>query len=120
MGVRALRELSVARGHFYLEVEHRSEARVSESCIADGWQAATGVSVGRMNLRRVDTSATEGTVTRVRDRSTGRALRFELTPAFRARVAHVTHDNAEALGRMVMVLPDEDIFTFREDSGPWP
>jgi formylmethanofuran dehydrogenase subunit E len=119
MGRRALRELAVARGHFPLEVEHRSEPRVSESCIADGWQVATGASVGRMNLRRVD-APPGSTVTRVRDRATARALAFELTPAFRARFAHVDHHNAEALGRAVMGLPDEEIFTLREDAEPWP
>lgn len=119
MGARALRELGAERGRFELEVEHRSVHRVSESCIADGWQAATGTSVGRMNLRRVDLS--EGsTVTRIRDRRTNRAFVFELTPAFRARFAHVNHHNAEALGREVMSLRDEEIFTLRTDTDPWP
>lgn len=119
MGARALRELGAERGRFELEVEHRSMHRVSESCIADGWQVATGTSVGRMNLRRVD--LTEGaTVTRVRDRRTNRAFVFELTPAFRARFAHVNHHNAEALGREVMGLRDEEIFTLRADPDPWP
>jgi formylmethanofuran dehydrogenase subunit E len=119
MGARALRELGVPRGHFPLEVEHRSPARVSESCIADGWQAVTGTSVGRMSLRRVE--APEGaTATRIRDRASGRSLVFELTPAFRARFAHVTHANAEALGREVSALADEDIFTLHPDTDPWP
>jgi len=118
MGQRALRELSVARGHFLLEVEHRSAPRVSESCIADGWQVATGTSVGRMNLRRVDAAA-GATTTRVRDRASGRALVFELTLAFRARFAHVDHHHAEALGREVLALRDEEIFTLRADPDSW-
>ena len=59
MGERALTELSLARGSFDVEVEHTSPAQVQYSCIADGVAASTGASVGRLNLRRVDT--TDGT-----------------------------------------------------------
>jgi hypothetical protein len=42
MGERALDDLAVQRGSFALDVTHRKPFKVQYSCIADGWQAATG------------------------------------------------------------------------------
>lgn len=48
MGERALHDLSAQRGNFALDVTHRTPLEVQYSCIADGWQAATGVSAGKL------------------------------------------------------------------------
>lgn len=109
MGARALTELSLPRGSFDVDVEHTSPAEVQFSCIADGVAAATGASVGRLNLRRVD-AADGATRTRVRDRRSGRALVLRLTDAFVARYRDVPMPGLGAAGRTVLDLRDEEIF----------
>ncbi len=109
MGARALTELSLPRGSFDVDVEHTSPAEVQFSCIADGVAAATGASVGRLNLRRVDT--TDGTTrTQVRDRRSGRGVVLRLTPGFLARYRDVPMPGLGAAGRTVLDLRDEEIF----------
>src|SRR5262245_34261564 len=51
IGERALKELNLPRGSFSLEVIHKTPSEVQWSCIADGAQAATGASPGKLNLR---------------------------------------------------------------------
>ena len=50
MGEHALKALGLKRGSFSLSVEHQSPREVRYSCIADGAQAATGASLGRLQL----------------------------------------------------------------------
>src|SRR5579885_2476791 len=50
IGQEALRELGQQRGSFDLDVTHRTPMQVQYSCVADGLQAATGVSAGKLNL----------------------------------------------------------------------
>ena len=109
IGERALRELSLARGSFDVEVEHRSPAQVQFSCIADGVAAATGASVGRLNLQRVD-APEAATRTAVRDRRSGRAVVLRLTDGFLARFRDVPMPGLGAAGRVVLGLRDDEIF----------
>lgn len=51
MGEFALRELGLPRGSFDLEVVHFTPESVQYSCIADGAAAATGASLGKLNLK---------------------------------------------------------------------
>lgn len=115
MGERALTDLSLPRGSFDVDVEHRSPAEVQFSCIADGVAAATGASVGRLNLRRVD--APDGTtVTEVRDRRSGRTVRYRLTEGFLRRFRDVPRPGLGAAGRAVLGLRDDEIFERVEDA----
>jgi len=116
MGERALTELSLQRGSFDVEVEHTSPAEVQYSCIADGVAASTGASVGRLNLRRVDT--TDGTThTQVRDRRSGRSVVLRLTDGFLARFRDVPMPGLGAAGRAVLGLRDDEIFEVVTDRG---
>lgn len=116
MGERALTELSLSRGSFDVEVEHTSPAQVQYSCIADGVAASTGASVGRLNLRRVDT--TDGTThTQVRDRRSGRTVVLRLTDGFLARFRDVPMPGLGAAGRAVLDLRDDEIFQVVTDRG---
>ena len=109
MGERALTELSLPRGSFDVDVEHTSPAEVQFSCIADGVAAATGASVGRLSLRRVD--ATDGsTHTEVRDRRSGRAVTLRLTEGFLRRFRDVPRPALGEAGRAVLGLRDDEIF----------
>lgn len=111
MGERALRELAAQRGSFDLEVVHESPAEVQWSCIADGLQAATGTSAGKLNLKLVVTS--DHTSSLVRSRSSGKAVRFSLAPAFLARFKDVPREHLGQAGVDVMKLRDEEIFDLR-------
>jgi formylmethanofuran dehydrogenase subunit E len=70
MGERALKELSLPKYASSLKVVHRCPARVQYSCVADGLQAATGASPGKLNLR-VEEAAAEVMRTVIRDEKSG-------------------------------------------------
>jgi formylmethanofuran dehydrogenase subunit E len=110
MGERALAELGAQRGSFALEVVHEAPAQVQWSCIADGLQASTGTSPGKLNLKVIELSE-ERTTSVVRDRRTGKALKFTLTPEFLARWKDLPHEELPRAGALVMDLRDEEIFT---------
>src|SRR4051812_35439965 len=71
IGERALEDLSLPRHSLRLSVVHRAPAQVQYSCVADGLQAATGASPGKLNLR-VEEVPVERLSTTVEDRKTGR------------------------------------------------
>ncbi|WP_165074137.1 formylmethanofuran dehydrogenase subunit E family protein [Paludisphaera rhizosphaerae] len=109
MGERALKELSLPRHSFNLLVVHRSPAEVQYSCMADGLQAATGVSAGKLNLKLEEASA-DALKTVVRDRKTNHGLVFTLKPEFVRSIMNLPHEQLEAEGRRIASLPDEAIF----------
>jgi hypothetical protein len=109
IGERALKELGLPRQSHDLEVIHRSPAEVQYSCIADGVQAATGASPGKLNLR-VEEAPREDLCTVIRDKKSGRTLTFTLEPEFARSIADLPFDRLEAEGRRVAALPDDVIF----------
>ncbi|MBL8602377.1 MAG: formylmethanofuran dehydrogenase subunit E family protein [Myxococcales bacterium] len=109
MGAHALTALGLSRGSGDVDVVHISPPSVQWSCIADGVAAATGASVGRLNLRRVD-SADGTTRTELRNRATGRALVYRLAPGFAARFADGPDGDLGAAGRAVLTLDDAEVF----------
>jgi formylmethanofuran dehydrogenase subunit E len=110
MGERALKELGLPKHAFTLRVVHRCPARVQYSCVADGLQAATGASPGKLNLH-VEEAAVEEMRTVIRDEKSGRVLTFTLKPEFVRSVTDLPHDRLEAEGRRVAALRDDEIFT---------
>ncbi|HTQ40064.1 MAG TPA: formylmethanofuran dehydrogenase subunit E family protein [Pirellulales bacterium] len=113
IGERALKELNLPRQSFSLAVVHYSPAEVQYSCIADGVQAATGASLGKLNLR-IESAAVDDLRTVVEDRKTGRRLTFKLQPKFVQSILDVPTDKLESEGQRVAGLPDDEIFTFAE------
>ena len=65
--------------------------------MADGWQAATGVSAGKLNLHIVEVPAQE-TETIVRNRQTGKALFFRQREEFLAKYLNVPQENSRMQG----------------------
>lgn len=110
MGERALHDLRADRGSFVLDVTHRTPLQVQYSCVADGWQAATGVSAGKLNLHIVEVPAKD-TETVIRNRQTGKALVFRLRKEFLAKYLDVPQEKQKAAGREVAGLADDQIFT---------
>ena len=110
MGQRAMRELGLPSGSLDLEVRHESPAEVQWSCIADGAQAATGASAGKLNLS-LQPAPRDKTRTVFRRKSTGKTVTYQLTPTFVKRFLDVPRDQLSRTGHEVMGLPDDDIFT---------
>jgi formylmethanofuran dehydrogenase subunit E len=117
MGEFALRRLGLPRGSFDLEVIHHTPHQVQYSCIADGEAAATGASLGKLNLTLADAMPAE-THTVFRRRSTGQSLDLRFTAAFAARYLDVPPGRLAEAGREVMGLRDADIFEVVPDAHP--
>lgn len=113
VGQRALEELGLPRHSFRLLVVHRSPAEVQYTCVADGLQAATGTSPGKLNLKLEEVSV-ERLSTTVEDRESGRRLTFTLRPELARSITDLPHERLEAEGRRVAELPDDQIFTMTE------
>lgn len=109
MGEYALRALGLERGSFDLEVVHFTPHEVQYSCIADGAAAATGASLGKLNLTLSEATPLE-THTTYRRKSTGQSLTLRVTSGFRARFADVPRERLGEAGREVLALGDADIF----------
>jgi len=109
MGRHALAKLGLTAGSFDLEITHHTPRQVMYSCIADGAAAATGASVGKLNLRLVDSSA-EDVETTYRKKSSGQAITLRPTAQFRARFADAPRERARDFGREVLRLADGEVF----------
>ncbi|CAN95798.1 hypothetical protein sce5635 [Sorangium cellulosum So ce56] len=109
MGRFALARLGLPAKSFDLEVIHHSPRSVQFSCIADGAAAATGASLGKLNLSLIEASE-DGVETTYRRRSTGQAVTLRPSAAFRARFRDVPRETLESAGREVLSLPDAEVF----------
>jgi formylmethanofuran dehydrogenase subunit E len=109
MGQYALRALNLPRGSFDLEIVHFTPHEVQYSCIADGAAAATGASLGKLNLTLAEAAPPE-THTVYRRKSTGQSVTLRVTRAFAARFSDVAPALLKDAGREVEKLPDKDIF----------
>jgi formylmethanofuran dehydrogenase subunit E len=109
MGEYALPALGLERGSFDLDVVHFTPHEVQYSCIADGAAAATGASLGKLNLTLENATAKE-THTVYRRKSTGKSITLRVTTAFATRFANVAPEHLKDAGREVIQLRDEDIF----------
>jgi formylmethanofuran dehydrogenase subunit E len=110
IGERALKELKVPRGAFSLDVVHKTPNEVQWSCIADGVQAATGVSLGKLNLKLEETSP-DGVETVIQDRKSGSTLVFRLKPEFVKRYLNLPPEKLSKAGKEVLSLPNDQIFS---------
>jgi formylmethanofuran dehydrogenase subunit E len=109
MGVYALAKLGVEHGSFDLEILHKSPRQVQLTCIADGAAAATGASLGKMNLALAEADEAH-LLTIYRRKSTGASLSLRPSPAFVKRFRDVPREELAAAGRTVMSLPDAEVF----------
>ncbi len=109
MGEHALGVLGLERGSFDLEVVHFTPHEVQYSCIADGAAAATGASLGKLNLSLADAPSAE-THTTYRRKSTGKTITLRPTSAFATRFTNVPREQLADAGRTVLSLRDAEIF----------
>lgn len=109
MGKLALELLGVARGSFDLEVIHFTPRQVQYSCIVDGAIAATGASLGKLNVALADALPSD-TRTLYRRRSTGAELTLRVTAAFAARFSNVPAERRREAALEVLALEEEALF----------
>lgn len=119
MGAYAMAKLGVERGSFDLEILHQSPRQVQLTCIADGAAAATGASLGKMNLSLAEADEAH-LLTTYRRKSTGASLSLRPSPAFKARFRDVPRADLPAAGRVVLGLPDAEVFEVVEAPAPTP
>lgn len=110
MGDYALQQLGLPRGSFKLEVIHHSPAQVQYTCVADGAAAATGASLGKLNLSLVTAPAPEDVATTFRNRDTGQSLTLRPSANFVQRFRDVPREKLGEAGCTVLTLPDADVF----------
>lgn len=115
MGQRALRELGLVRGSFDLEVVHETPMEVQYTCIADGVQAATGATIGRLNLR-LTPAAQADLKTVFRHRATGAKVTIQPSEAFHKKYAGVPMHELADRGAEVARSTDEELMTVQ--TGP--
>jgi len=109
MGEAALKQLGLERGSFDLEVTHFAPREVQYSCIADGAAAATGASLGKLNLTLTEAAASD-LRTSYRRKSTGQVIVLRLTNGFKTRFLDVPRERLGEAGRQVLGLTDAEIF----------
>ncbi len=109
MGVFALAKLGLSQGSRDLEVRHESPAEVQFSCVADGAQAATGASLGKLNLTHAVVPRAD-VKTVYRKKSTGETLVLRPSRSFVSRFENVPRERLGQAGREVLHLPDADVF----------
>jgi FmdE, Molybdenum formylmethanofuran dehydrogenase operon len=119
MGAYALAKLGVPRGSFDLEIFHKSPRQVQLSCIADGAAAATGASLGKLNLTLVDADEAH-LLTTYRLKSTGASLSLRPSPAFVKRFRDLPREQLPTAGRIVISLPDAEVFEVVESPESTP
>jgi formylmethanofuran dehydrogenase subunit E len=118
IGQRALKERGLPEGSLDIEIRHESPAEVQWSCIADGVQASTGASPGKLNLTMREVPR-EDSRTVARRKSTGATLSFRLLPTFSHRFVNLPRDRLSTAGAEVLALPDDQIFSIeRPEAGP--
>jgi formylmethanofuran dehydrogenase subunit E len=110
MGQSALQRLGLKAGSFDLEVAHHAPAKVQYTCIADGAAAATGASLGKLNLALVDEPDPSRVATTYRRRSTGDAVTLRPTAGFVERYRDLPRERLAEAGREVLALPDAEVF----------
>lgn len=109
MGQAALAKVSLVPQSHALRVVHRSPRLPQFACVADGAQAATGASVGKLNLAWEEAPA-EATATTFTNSITGASVTLRPTAKFRARFTNTPREKARENGRAVLKLEDAELF----------
>jgi hypothetical protein len=105
----AMTKLGVTAGKGDLIVAHHSPKAVQFSCVADGAQAATKVSVGKLSLSWSEATLDKMETVFTRP-STGASIALRPSKRFIERFLNAPREKARANARLVLTLPDADVF----------
>lgn len=114
MGERALKETGRPRGSFELLVVHHCPKQVQYACVADGLHAATGASLGKLNLR-IEEAPADKLRTVVHDRAQGKRITFLVKADLIRSILDLPWERLETEGRRVAGLPDDALFELISD-----
>jgi formylmethanofuran dehydrogenase subunit E len=109
MGQFALKKLGLDRQSFDLDVTHRGPLEPQYACVADGAAAATGASLGKVNLR-LEEAPIDGVLTIYTRKSSGQSVKLRPTEAFKKRFLNVPRPELAKAGAQVLTLQDDEIF----------
>lgn|GEM_PF-738921 len=109
MGERALSEHQMAFGSDRLLALHHCPQKLPYTAVLDGIQAATGATVGKLNLRLIPASESELRCEFI-DMESGRKLTYQFQPAMFDQMVDAKDGEARALALQMMTLPESDIF----------
>lgn len=107
IGDAALKKLKLTRAHASLEVVQYAPASAAHCAIVDGLQAATGASLGNLNLKLVASAAMYSVV---RNKQSGQELKVELLPEFLKTMLETPAKNLLATAEKVGRMPEAQIF----------
>jgi len=96
-----------------VEVIHESPLQIPFACIVDGLHAATGASLGKLNLKLVEVDSLEKMRSVVIHRETGKRVEFQVLPEFIARYREVPPEQLLAAGQEVLQMTDEALFRLK-------
>jgi formylmethanofuran dehydrogenase subunit E len=109
MAAYAMEKLGVTAGKGDLTVEHHSPRAVQFACVADGAQAATKASVGKMSLSWAEVPADKMETVFTRP-STGMRLVLRPSRRFMDVFLNTPREKARENAKKVLSLPDADVF----------
>ena len=109
MGQFALQKLGLSSQSHELRVLHRSPKMPQFACVADGAQAATGASVGKLNLA-LEEAPFEQLATTFTNTKTGASVTLKPSKAFVTRFTNTPREKALENGRLVLSLKDAEVF----------
>jgi formylmethanofuran dehydrogenase subunit E len=109
MGRFALQTLGLPAQSHELKVLHRSPKTPQFACVADGAQAATGASVGKLNLALEEAPLDQLTTT-FTNTKTGASVTVKPAKAFVTRFLNAPREKALENGRAVLTLKDAEVF----------
>jgi formylmethanofuran dehydrogenase subunit E len=109
MGLFALGKLGLSAHSHALKVVHRSPKSPQFACVADGAQAATGASVGKLNLA-FEEAALDQLTTTFTNSKTGVSLTLKPTKGFVARFLNAPREQAAENARAVVMMKETEVF----------
>ncbi len=109
IGQRALAELGLASGSSDLLAIHRAALNSQFAAMLDGIQAATGATLGRLNLRMVE-SDTKPVETIFSNKSTGHSVVIRLSKAGLGMVSLPDGKESEARALKLATMRDDELF----------
>jgi formylmethanofuran dehydrogenase subunit E len=109
MGEFALVKLGLKAQSHELKVLHRSPKAPQYACVADGAQAATGASVGKLNLA-LEEAPMDQLQTTFTNTRTGASVTLKPAKVFLARFTNTAREKALENGKAVLALKDAELF----------
>jgi hypothetical protein len=106
----AMRTFALSHGSSDLLAVVQTPLREPFAALADGVQAATGVSTGRLSLQLAPTSDASDMLTKFTNPSTGRTMSIRPRPEWLDRLQHTPPEEIESAAMQLATLGDDELF----------